>query len=73
MQTITKIIDASTNELSEALKIIWKNKQRLDGDTELKAIKENIDYAQSLLCDLLADLEAFDTKLVLEHYFLERP
>ena len=71
MQTITKIIDASTDQLSEALKLIWRNKAKLEGDPELKRIKEHVDTAQTILLNLMCSLEDYDKIMATEFYACE--
>jgi len=76
-KVLSQILDEITRELSEALCIIWSEKdlemnlKKLKSDSELKVIKKRIDSAQETLLELLIHVERFEKRVATGFYWLE--
>lgn len=74
---LSQILDKITEELSEAINIIWnqdtltKNLKKIKDNPEMGRIKERIDSAQEMLLELLTCVEQFEAKVALGFYMLE--
>jgi len=74
---LSQILDKITEELSEAINIIWnqdtltKNLKKIKDNPDMGRIKERIDSAQEMLLELLTCVEQFEAKVALGFYMLE--
>ena len=74
---LSQILDEITKELSEALNLIWSEKdletnlKKLKSNPELGEVKERVDRAQELLLELQAYAERFETVIATAFHFIE--